>query len=82
MVRTIVTIDELDKNWLLKEAKREHVSMAELIRRAVKKYRTDSSHKDEPLSLDDLLQQTRGIWSQGDGLEYQNRVRSEWNDGK
>jgi len=25
-----------------------------------------------------LVEQTRGTWKQGDGLEYQQRMRAEW----
>jgi hypothetical protein len=27
---------------------------------------------------DELLLQTRGLWKQGDGLRYQERLRDEW----
>ena len=28
---------------------------------------------------DALLLQTRGLWKQGDGLRYQEKIRDEWN---
>ncbi len=28
----------------------------------------------------DLLEKTRGTWRHGDGLEYQVRLREEWDD--
>jgi hypothetical protein len=28
---------------------------------------------------DELLLQTRGLWKQGDGLRYQEKIRDEWN---
>lgn len=36
-----------------------------------------------PLPSDDfdaLLERSRGIWTQGDGLAYQQRLREEWED--
>ena len=27
-----------------------------------------------------LLERSRGIWTKGDGLEYQQRLREEWDD--
>ena len=27
-----------------------------------------------------LLEDSRGIWTEGDGLEYQRRIRAEWSD--
>lgn len=30
------------------------------------------------LPFDQLLESTQGIWTQGDGLEYQRRIRAEW----
>lgn len=29
-------------------------------------------------SSDELLEKTRGIWTQEDGLEYQMKIRNEW----
>lgn len=29
-------------------------------------------------ALNQLLSETSGIWSAGDGLEYQRRIRAEW----
>jgi hypothetical protein len=37
---------------------------------------TDSPISEPP--FDQLLKDTQGIWSQGDGLEYQRRMREEW----
>jgi hypothetical protein len=35
------------------------------------------SSTSEP-SFDELLEDTQGIWTQGNGLEYQRRLRAEW----
>lgn len=47
--------------------------MSYIIRTAVKKLR-----ESEEKSFDSLLTQTSGIWANGDGLEYQQRFREEW----
>jgi hypothetical protein len=31
-------------------------------------------------SFEQLLAATRGVWRGGDGLEYQLKVRAEWDD--
>ena len=50
--------------------------MTELIRRAVRLLRGQTA--EDYRSLEELLAATSGIWKQGDGLEYQNRLRDEW----
>jgi hypothetical protein len=30
-------------------------------------------------TYDELLLQTSGVWKQGDGLRYQEKIRDEWN---
>ena len=35
------------------------------------------SSTSEP-SFDELLEDTQGIWTRGNGLEYQRRLRAEW----
>ena len=50
--------------------------MAELIRRAIGEMR----HREEA-KFQGLLNQTAGIWKQGDGLEYQQNIRGEWDRG-
>ena len=76
MIRTVISLDEESKEWLDQQARQEHVSTAELIRTAVRKYRDEK--KREALPLSDLLKQTSGIWKGGDGLAYQRLLRKEW----
>ena len=76
MIRTVISLDEESKEWLDQQARQEHVSTAELIRTAVRKYRDEK--KREALPLSDLLKQTSGIWKGGDGLAYQRRLLKEW----
>lgn len=79
MPRTLVNLDSDDKAWLDREAKARDVPMTELVRQAVHTYRM----REESLGRTDLqtaLADTAGIWRAGDGLEYQRRLRDEWDD--
>lgn len=76
MVRTVVSLDPEDKAWLDRKAQEEHLAMAEVVRRAIHLYRQHEETAQEATLR--LLQKTAGIWSQGDGLEYQQRLRDEW----
>ncbi len=80
MPRTIISLDPEDRAWLSRKAKRERTPMTELVRRAVRQYRKQSG--PEKSDLDRLLVETAGLWKQGDGLAYQNRLRGEWNRRK
>lgn len=54
--------------------------MTELVRQAVHGYRIrrESQGVTDPQAA---LRRTAGIWQRGDGLDYQHRVRDEW-DGR
>jgi hypothetical protein len=52
--------------------------MAEVIRRAVRRYREEAELEAHPLET--LLEETAGIWKGEDGLTYQVRMREEWSD--
>ncbi len=75
MVRTVISLEEEEKAWLDRKAEQEDVSMTEVVRRAVRRYREESE-----LSVHRLLEKTSGIWSGEDGLSYQRRIRDEWHD--
>lgn len=77
MIRTVISLDPDEKQWLDRRAKEENTSMTELVRRAVRQYRTRQEEQDRP-SFDEMLERTRGIWRREDGLEYQNKLRDEW----
>jgi len=72
--RTIITLPEEDKTWLESYGKAHDVSVAEAIRRSIKKLREDSSNETYEI----MVKKTRGLWKKGDGLRYQNKLRSEW----
>jgi len=73
MTRTVVAIDNDIKRWIDIKAAQEGVPMTELVRRALRQYR-----EREEQSIDKLLDETSGIWTTGDGLEYQQGLRDEW----
>ncbi len=73
MTKTVVALDNDIKQWIDLKAAQEGVPMTELVRRALRQYR-----ELEETSVDRLLSETSGIWTGGDGLEYQQRVRDEW----
>ena len=75
MVRTVVSLDADDKRWLDRKAASEGISMTELIRRAVRKIRSEEA---QAIALGELLRLTSGIGSGEDGLEIQKRLRDEW----
>jgi hypothetical protein len=72
--RTIVTIPEKEKRWLMAFSKAHGVSMGEAIRQGIACLKAT----DGMTSYKQLVQDTRGIWKKGDGLTYQKRIRSEW----
>jgi|AntRauTorckE6833_2_1112554.scaffolds.fasta_scaffold62238_2 hypothetical protein len=74
MVRTVISLDPADKAWLDRKAREQEVPMTEIVRRAVRRMR----EQEGPDSLTTMLERTRGIWTEGDGLEYQLRIRREW----
>jgi hypothetical protein len=73
MTRMILSLEDQDKSWLERKAREEGVSMAEVVRQAVRRMQ----HAEEE-SLDQVLAATRGLWRKGDGLRYQRAVRREW----
>lgn len=72
--RTIITISEQEKRWLATYSGLHGVSLAEAIRRGIACLK--SAEGDNTYCK--LVQNTTGIWKQGDGLTYQNKIRSEW----
>jgi hypothetical protein len=72
--RTIITISEQEKRWLATYSGLHGVSLAEAIRRGIACLK--SAEGDNTYCK--LVQNTTGIWKQGDALIYQNVIRSEW----
>lgn len=80
MTKTLVNLDPSDKAWLDREAKRRRLPMTELVRQAVQVFRSREERANRP-TLAEALVRTSGIWKHGDGLAYQQRLRSEWDRG-
>ncbi|WP_274626528.1 ribbon-helix-helix protein, CopG family [Arvimicrobium flavum] len=72
MMRTLVDIEEAHLRELDRLAKKKKKSRASIIRQAVAEY----LEKRTPASLDEAF----GLWGDRkvDGLEYQEKIRSEW----
>ena len=73
MTRTIISLEPEEKLWLEQRARAQGVSMARLVRKAIRRLR-----QQEDISLEEVLKQTSGLWRKGDGLTYQRRLRKEW----
>ena len=78
MIRTIISLDPEDKLWLDRKAEEEKVTMTEIVRQAIRRYREEIETASP--SLDRLLAETSGLWPREDGLDYQQRLRQEWEE--
>ncbi|PSO54857.1 MAG: hypothetical protein BRC47_06940 [Cyanobacteria bacterium QS_7_48_42] len=76
MIRTIVSFDPDDKRWLEQKAKDNCTTIAALVRKAVKRMR--SQEEMHSPSFEALLEKTSGIRNGKDGLTYQQKMRDEW----
>lgn len=76
MKRTLISLAERDKQWLDEAAAREGIAATELVRRAVKLFRERDPVQQQPFG--EVLRRTRGLWRNGDGLQYQAKLRDEW----
>jgi len=72
--RTIITLPEEDKLWLESYSKAYRISVAEAIRQGIKRLKESMAES----TYSTLVQNTRGVWKKGDGLKYQEKIRSEW----
>ena len=71
--RTIISLESDDKQWLDEESRRSGLPKSAIIRMSIRYMRMDKER-----SFENLLNQTSGTWRAGDGLAYQERLRSEW----
>jgi metal-responsive CopG/Arc/MetJ family transcriptional regulator len=76
MTRMIVSLPEDEKRWLESRSRRLRVSSAELVRRAIREYRSKESRK----SLAGVLRDTAGTWTsvKGDTQDHVEALRKEW----
>ena len=77
MIRTVISLALEDKQWLDAVARSEDATMTEVVRRAVRHYRSSMVKKNSG-SLSSLLNKTSGVWRKSDGLVYQRKIRAEW----
>lgn len=73
MIRTIISLEPDEKQWLERKAHSEGVPMTKLVREAIRRMR-----QQEDVSFEKLLNQTSGLWKKENGLSYQRRLRKEW----
>jgi len=73
MTKTVIAIENDIKEWLDNRAAQEGVPMTEIVRRALRQFQ--AQERDQ---FDAILQKTSGIWQNGDGLAYQEKIRQEW----
>lgn len=73
--RTIITISDREKRWLAGYTRTHRVSMAEAIRRGIACLKSSEGLSTYQKSINN----TKGVWSKGDGLKYQAQLRAEWN---
>jgi hypothetical protein len=78
VIRTIISLEDEDKAWLDRRAVEEKMTMTQLVRLALRRYRQEV--EAEGPSLERQLRETAGLWRGEDGLEYQRRVRAEWEE--
>ena len=72
--RISVSISEKDKSWLKAYSKSRGISMAESIRQGL----SELKEKESRSLYKTIVHDTLGLWEEGDGLEYQEKIRSEW----
>jgi len=72
--RTIITLPEADKDWLKAYSKVHKISVAEAIRQGIKVLKNIETEQ----TYRQLVMKTEGLWQKGDGLDYQEKIRSEW----
>ena len=73
-MRTLIDIPDSDIDWLDRKAAAEGKSRAAVVREAIERFR----HAEARNGIERFF----GLWKQrhdvGDGLDYQQRVRGEW----
>jgi hypothetical protein len=72
--RIIISIPDEDKLWLEGYSKSQKISVAEAIRQGIEQLKESKRQQ----TYQKLVEETKGIWKKGDGLVYQEKMRSEW----
>jgi len=74
--RIIITISPEDKVWLESYSKAHNISKAEAVRQGIRRLRQLAKQD----TYETLVESTRYLWREDDGLKFQERLRSEWHD--
>lgn len=76
MTRTIISLPEDEKKWLESYGRRNRISGAEVIRRAIREFRQGKPDR----GLKAVLAETAGAWTsiKGDSRDYVESLRKEW----
>jgi hypothetical protein len=72
--RILITLSQEDKIWLESYSKAARISVAEALRQGIAILRQREGRE----TYRRLIEKTRGTWERGDGLDYQQAIRSEW----
>jgi Mor family transcriptional regulator len=72
--RIIISIPDDDKLWLEGYSKVHKISVAEAIRQGISQLKKEQRRQ----TYQQLVESTTGIWKKGDGLAYQEKLRTEW----
>ncbi len=72
--KRLISLPDEDKNWLEGYSKVHKISVAEAIRQGIDQLKKDQRQK----TYQELVKRTRGLWKKGDGLDYQIKMRAEW----
>jgi hypothetical protein len=76
MAGPTLQIDPDDHAWLVREARLRRLPLAEFAHMVFRAYR-EQGPVGSRTSLDDALTRTVGIWREGDGLAWQERLGDE-----
>ncbi len=75
MVRTIVSLEEVDKRWLDRYSGRHGRSTAETIRHAIKDFQKRAQGEDYQRALKDTAGLLKG---KDDSVPFVRKLRDEW----
>lgn len=74
--RIIITLSDEERLWADGYSQAHNISVAEAIRQGLAILRRQEGLQ----AYQRLVEKTRGMWRQGDGLAYQQAIRSEWKE--
>jgi hypothetical protein len=75
--RLSITISDDDKLWLEGYCQANRISMAAAVRRGIDLLKRGERQNNYRR----LVETTRGLWNKGNGLAYQQKMRTEWEKG-